>query len=444
MSRPLSRGSAYVASTAVVFSTLLHAGLVALGAGLLGAGWWSLDPSPIVVAAGTPRTAPSVRTIDIELPSFHLDGPPSPAASAVPGVVPVRDGMRGASMPRPDDGQPGRGGSERTPQPAVNLADRDDGIRLARSVASHIDRDQIPRVLSSRSRASWEDGRLTTKPTELTFLASGHGDRLERRTPADHDPSSGLPSARAASDLGAVALGAPAAPSGVDQPLRDEGGDRVGGGYRSPGVGVDDSIASRDHRASADVAFARPMVDEGPPSVPANLSGKPKDNLDSAQHVAATRQSLIDASTAGGKPGVGPGGEKGGGNPGAGGVAGRGFSSRSLGNGDGEYGWSGKDKHLSTYRRRMLAKLYPYWENAFPRWAVMDMRQGRVIVSWEVLANGAVRNVRVTRPSGIDEFDRNCVAAVRRAAPFEPIPRNLGMSAMRWEITFDASNPIVR
>jgi TonB family protein len=186
------------------------------------------------------------------------------------------------------------------------------------------------------------------------------------------------------------------------------------------------------------------MVEQGPPSVPANASGKPMDNLDSAQHVAATSQSILDASTAGGKAGVGPGGERGGGNPGAGGVTGRGFSSRALGNGDGDYGWNGKDKHMSLYRRRMLARLYPYWENAFPRWAVADMRQGRVIVSWDVLVDGSVRNVHVTRPSGIDEFDRNCVRAVQRAAPFEPIPHNLGLSAMRWEITFDASNPVVR
>ena len=50
----------------------------------------------------------------------------------------------------------------------------------------------------------------------------------------------------------------------------------------------------------------------------------------------------------------------------------------------------------------------------------------------------------VTRPSGIEEFDRNCLAAVRKAAPFEPLPRELGLQAMRWEISFDAANPAVR
>ena len=48
------------------------------------------------------------------------------------------------------------------------------------------------------------------------------------------------------------------------------------------------------------------------------------------------------------------------------------------------------------------------------------------------------------RPSGIDEFDRNCAEAIRRAAPFEPIPRELGVTRLAIRAPFSANNPIVK
>ena len=48
------------------------------------------------------------------------------------------------------------------------------------------------------------------------------------------------------------------------------------------------------------------------------------------------------------------------------------------------------------------------------------------------------------RPSGIDEFDRNCADAIRRAAPLPPIPAELGVSSLTIRAPFVASNPVVR
>jgi outer membrane biosynthesis protein TonB len=51
------------------------------------------------------------------------------------------------------------------------------------------------------------------------------------------------------------------------------------------------------------------------------------------------------------------------------------------------------------------------------------------------------------RPSGIDEFDRNCADAIRRASPFGPIPaalRDLGRTSLRIRAPFVAKNPIVK
>jgi TonB family protein len=425
---------------AVAFSVALHGLVVAAGVGLLSLGWWSLDSAP-----RSPLTppAPSSRIIDIELPLFHgdseqdgrTDSPPHAPLSALPA---------GALVPRPDTGRDGRGGSDRTPDRAVNLADHDHGIRLARNLASHLDRDQIPRILSSALRESFENQRLTPRPMELTFLASGSGTRQERRPPADRDPSAGARAPVPADEKGADTLGRAPQPAGFDTPAMPAGGSSLGRDRSSPGGGVPDGSPGSDHRPSADVAFARPAVQVGAPSIPAPLSGSAKDNVDAAQQVAAVQQSLMDASTAGGRPGTGQGGQDGPGMPGFGGVDGSGSRSSPLGYGPGNGGWNGTDPMLSLYRRRIVAKIWPYWGEAFPRWARAEMRQGRVIIAVTILPDGSLRTAQIVRPSGIDEFDENCLRAVRRAAPFEPFPKKFPSSTLRWELSFDASNPVVR
>ena len=79
---------------------------------------------------------------------------------------------------------------------------------------------------------------------------------------------------------------------------------------------------------------------------------------------------------------------------------------------------------------------------------MVELKQGTVILEFTVLANGDVKvSWPPTRPSGIDEFDRNCADAVRRAGPFDPIPQALkdrGYSQLRIRAPFEARNPIVK
>jgi TonB family protein len=107
-------------------------------------------------------------------------------------------------------------------------------------------------------------------------------------------------------------------------------------------------------------------------------------------------------------------------------------------------GLDDQDPRISAYRRSVLAKIYPLWENAFPKSAGLDGRQGRTIVSMVIYSDGQVDQVRVTRPSGVSEFDENVRVAVLRAAPFGPFPPSIPGPSMRWSITFDMSNPVVR
>ena len=67
-----------------------------------------------------------------------------------------------------------------------------------------------------------------------------------------------------------------------------------------------------------------------------------------------------------------------------------------------------------------------------------------MIVSFVIYSDGHVESVRVSRASGVPEFDENVRLAVLRAAPFGPFPPTIPGPSMRWSITFDMTNPVVR
>ena len=180
-----ARGQALIVPVAVTFSAALHVSLVAMGAIVVQR---ELASPPAVQAQHEPTPAPT--EVDLEPPAFAAEGvdrlPPASQASDPPhpaGGTPA--------LPRPDTGRAGRGGSDSSRSPAINLADRDDGIRLSPELQSRIDRDQLQRLATSKVRRSWEDGRYTTHPMELTFLASGNGHTMDRRIVSEHDPSRG-------------------------------------------------------------------------------------------------------------------------------------------------------------------------------------------------------------------------------------------------------------
>jgi TonB family protein len=107
-------------------------------------------------------------------------------------------------------------------------------------------------------------------------------------------------------------------------------------------------------------------------------------------------------------------------------------------------GLSDADPRISAYRRSVLAKIYPLWENAFPKSASLEGKQGRAIIALVIYSDGHVDGVRVARPSGVPEFDDNVRLAVLRAAPFGPFPPSIPGPSMSWKITFDMNNPVVR
>ncbi len=420
----------------------------------------ALHVAVTALLASAPRTRPAA-DVPLILPAARSTGAADEPAGlpvveqgisivdepAAP-VEPPRSLSAGDTVARTDTGSPGHGGDEVDRAAALNLADADERMRLSPDLLSRLDRDQLQRLRVARERASWEDRRSTTHPAELTFVAIGSGVVHERRPRAERDPSRGAlasPDATAAGGL----LGASADDADGDDGLlaaTHRGGSTAGAFEAFPGVGVREGPSGADHRASAFVASARPSITNGPVAVPAPARARPRDDVDSQQEVATTVRALVHASTAGGAAGEGEGGSGGGGDPGAEGSRGARSAARPLGAGEGDvYDFFTSDPRLVPYFRRMHARLDPLWANAFPKSALIDLKQGVVILDFTVFADGRVAVAwPPERPSGIDEFDRNSADAIRRAAPFEPIPRELGVARLQIRAPFVANNPIVK
>ena len=420
-------------------SVVLHVALIG------GFGWLALRSAGVRVAeakmAGASRAGDG--TIAIDLPGVTMgtltaERPPDPK-----GDPPRYFG--GAERAQLDDSKLGRGGAQTTTERPTNLSDRDERIHLTPDLLNRLDIDQQQRIRSARERATWEDRRASREPMELSFLASGKGDRAERRTPSDADPSRGARASDSPSVQGSARGMAERTEGELESPT-DLGSEREGSVASAPGLGVHDAREGTAHRTSAHVMRARPDVVLAAVSVPATRNGRPRDDIESDQAVATTLRSLVHASTAAGTIGQASGGVGGGGDPGAGGTSGSGSTGRPIGPGDSEW-WdlNTSDPRLLPYFRRIHQKLDPLWAHAFPLRAALDLRQGTVIFAVTIDANGEAHvEWPPSRPSGIPEFDRNCYDAIRKASPFDPIPAALGTNELHVRMPFDAQNPIVK
>lgn len=87
---------------------------------------------------------------------------------------------------------------------------------------------------------------------------------------------------------------------------------------------------------------------------------------------------------------------------------------------------------VSNYPGKVASKLRRALR--YPRAAQKDRLKGQAVVSFTVAANGSVGSVRIARSSGSPILDKAALEAVRRAAPFSPIPAAAGRSSWRFSV----------
>ncbi len=352
--------------------------------------------------------------------------------------VPAGGGER---VPRPDGTQPGRGGTDTSRAAALNLADQNDGLTLDRDPFNSPTRSQVQRLKTSTQRRSLDDRRATPTPMQLDFLATGSGQLAERRQPSRHNPGAGVQGGTRPSQVGGP-LGASNLPAGGPEP--EPGASQSGEARARTTAGLTGAARGSGVSRRAAVALARPWVPRARAAVPAPGRGRPQDTVNSRQEVASAVRSLVHASSAGArKRATGPGGTSGPGAPGSGAKTGAGSTSRAAGYGPGRARDGSADPRLIGYFRNIERRVGPHWRDAFPDWAVEQGRSGLAVLSITLSPAGNVLAVRVQRPSGVPEFDRNVIVAVKRAGPFGPLPRVYAARPLTLRMSFDAVNPAI-
>jgi TonB family protein len=437
----MSRGRILADPGAIATSVLIHALLV-------GGGAWLLHRSLTERAqriGQSPTLTIEVGTVEsgvIDLPAMASHGPGAAAdPTAEPESREAQAALGGEHLSRPDLKRAGRGGTDRASESALNLADSNDGLSLDRDPMNRLDRSQIQRLKTDRERESLDDRRATPNPMELSFLSSGSGKLAIRRQPAPADPSRGTSAGAIAETEGSL-VGGPETEAGAGHEP-EAGGEKPGREREIGALGVPSSQPGSDYRRSASVALARPMVTRSRAAVPAPTRGRPNDTVDSSQDVARYVASLVHASNAGGRTGSGPGGERAPGSPASGGPNGTGSLATPSGSGAGALLDVGADGGVIGWFRGIERKVEPYWRKAFPDWAISEGRGGLVTITMVVQKDGTLISASVARSSGIAEFDKNILIAVRRAAPFAPLPPRLRPGPQVLRMTFDATNPAV-
>jgi protein TonB len=383
-----------------------------------------LDPSWAVL-----ELAPTV--LPVEIANAEAADPPLPVESA-PQVRPwdARQGERDNPVARTVAPADANGRDRLTPAPDRGL---EGGAPLA--AAFRLDRSTL-RARLTDGAAETQPSRLRTSRRRASPQANrqepviGTGDSVRTRAPT-HAPSSAPSPATSAEVLGGEPAGAASTDLSMARaetlpvagrvdartrlvhavgPLDAEAGERRFDIER-PGRAADDQTqrAASDELHPGLTDFSRASA----PGPAAAIDG----------HGPATTPGVVSRPSAGSAPA-----ELGARDPQAMGVE---VSERTL------------DRRYQHYIQEVSLRVRRIRE--FPKALALRLEQGETIVQFVVGVDGRLgEGLRVIKSSGFEEFDAAAIRAVRRAAPFPPMPdpgsaRPLGVSL---RVTFD--NPVVR
>lgn len=343
----------------------------------------------------------------------------------------------------------GVGGSQAADERAMLLFSFVSEVSLQDTDLNNLAQNQVQRIQTASTRATQEERRATPQPAQAAFLASGSRGHAERRPAARRDARSGALLSRAdhTSDVESPApMTADAAPAadGPRHEPRTEAAATPEARALSRGI-----VAGQGTRAStaARVAFARPNVDRGPAATPAHLlDSKIRDNRDAELLAAELQRSIVDASAqrarhkAPGEGGFGPGA----------GLDDQGLhqGARAVAYAPGAGAHGALDTGDARYVRWFVEqKQRVQNEVVFPKPRALAKDQGisiyRVVVRRD---GGLAQGPRLVRSSGFADFDAAAVLAIRRAAPFSPLPSQLlpGEGDLTLLIPVAFSNPMVQ
>ena len=71
----------------------------------------------------------------------------------------------------------------------------------------------------------------------------------------------------------------------------------------------------------------------------------------------------------------------------------------------------------------------------YPSWAKRQGIEGDVYLSFIVLSNGLSKDTKIIHSSGSKILDEEAVATIKRANPFPPVPKEIGIFFVQMEVT---------
>jgi len=303
--------------------------------------------------------------------------------------------------------------------------------------------NQAQRIKTASDRASEEQRRATPQPRDEVFLASGDVGHRERRTPSHHDSAAGAPSATKAAEAGATEHREGV---GTTAHVAESAPSRSGDDASRPAAGIQQGQGRRESER-ARVAFARPNVDRGPSATTSEAQdSRVRDDMNAELLAARMQRSMIDASLARGDANAqGHGGRDAGRTGTARGDHGDGSTALPFTPGE------GRDGVLDTQNGRYVRWFVQQKARVeaglvFPLARAIAKDQGTSLYRVIVSRSGAMMGApHLLRSSGYADFDAAARAAIRKAAPFPPLPSELMQD--REELTLlipiSFANPMV-
>jgi TonB family protein len=385
---------------------------------------WPPATLPLVSLAVTPPepSASPVRAVDeptsVEYRSLG-DSDREAAHPSAPSAAP---------NPDPRAGEAAASGGDGTGAPTL-VTGRADAATLRTQPRDAERGYQLQRIASDHERSTRESARVTPHPSGTPWLSSVAGAGHARHAPTVSPPSadsSGRADERLSDngDPARVKLAAWQA-----ERIRRRALERAA---------LAAATASREAPG-----FQRPALEQGPAATEADtIADRVADRIDSALVSSELVPAKLEMSRPT-SPGVHDDGR---------GAGTLGFAAEGRGSAPVPTGAPGlpdaKELALASYRRayehylsRLKQKVDPLWE--FPRDLAMRMEQGDVLVAFTIRKDGSVKDVHVIKGSGFPTFDRNVLRAIKKAAPFEPLPATFG-SELTVTAPFEGSNPAIR
>ena len=97
-----------------------------------------------------------------------------------------------------------------------------------------------------------------------------------------------------------------------------------------------------------------------------------------------------------------------------------------------------QDPKVIAYMAGLKRAIDQKW--VYPSAALREGREGRLTLELTVLKNGLLETVRVVRSSGSSVLDEEAIRAVKAAAPFKPLPAEMGRERLTIRTSFDYSD----